>query len=111
MERQNMLAFSDIKRHFLDDQLLARYVVFARCKTQVEGWFKGELALLFARSIERGLITTFVRERKVGPSTFDFLIADETQEVLIELKCGHQSYGRDRSLGNWFTTTGVNDDL
>ena len=97
-----MITLDHIANHFRDVSILARPAVFAEYPTQVESWFKGELILLLSRALQQGLINHFEIEPLVQGIRPDLAMADDNQHVVMELKCGHQSYNQDRQLPNWF---------
>jgi hypothetical protein len=106
-----MVTLAYITDHFREAGLLARPAVFAEYPTQVESWFKGELILLFSRALQQGMITHFEIEPHVQAIRPDFALEDDNEQVVMELKCGHQSYGQDHLLPRWFHQGQVHEDF
>jgi hypothetical protein len=83
---------------------------FAAADCRLEGWFKGELLVLFRRLREQGVIDDFQRELNVPletPSTrfqIDFKLQIDGDEHLCELKalCISQAAGTPRNLKFYF---------
>lgn len=81
--------FKKIDDHFLSDDALARVCVFVNEERQVEGWFKGELLLLFNRLRNEGLIGEWQSEYKPNDSSqsrVDFFIHLDDGPLYLELK-------------------------
>jgi hypothetical protein len=105
-----MIEFNGIKNHFLQHHLLGRYQPFSDHRTQVEGWFKGELVFLFSTALGHD-ITSCQREYTIEDDQYDFLLSDDEQSTLIELKCGYQGQGQERALPRWINTGAVHQDF
>lgn len=84
--------------------------LFADADSRVEGWFKGELIVLFAQLKRQGVIDAFEREAKVilpqydKPKRIDFRIRVGAVNHLCEVKapCISQSAGTPRNLQFYF---------
>ena len=84
--------------------------VFSDSDCRLEGWFKGELLVLFTRLRQAAVITGFEREAKVpciAPGKriqVDFRLRIGTETHLYELKalCISQAAGTPRNLNFYF---------
>lgn len=82
---------------------------FARTDCRLEGWFKGELLVLFTRLVRDGVLAGFEREANVaspgGRLQIDFRLRLADQQVhLCEIKalCISQAAGTPRNLNFYF---------
>lgn len=82
--------------------------VFAQTDCRLEGWFKGELLVLFSRLVKDGVLAGFEREAKVatrgGRLQIDFRLQLGDQIHLCEVKalCISQAAGTPRNLNFYF---------
>jgi hypothetical protein len=89
------------------------FEVFAEADTRLEGWFKGELIVLFNSLLQRGVIEKFEREPKIdtpaGRKQIDFIISLNGESHLCELKalCISQAAGTPRNLHFYFREDNV----
>lgn len=82
--------------------------VFAQTDCRLEGWFKGELLVLFARLCRTGVLADFEREASIalpgGRAQIDFRLRVGTEDHLCEIKalCISQAAGTPRNLNFYF---------
>lgn len=88
--------------------------VFADSDSRLEGWFKGELLLLFTKLKRRGVISGFRREVGLKTSagkrySVDFVVEIGRNSHLCELKapCISQAAGTPRNLQFYFRNNRV----
>lgn len=95
-----------IKEWFRDKKEYFEY--FARNDTRLEGWFKGELLVLFEQLKSEDIIDDFERETNVQTNErriqIDFTVKIEGEEHLCELKaaCISQAKGTPRNVKFYF---------
>jgi hypothetical protein len=82
--------------------------VFAQADCRLEGWFKGELLVLFSKLVKDGVLSGFEREANVpvpgGRLQIDFRLRLGDQTHLCEVKalCISQAAGTPRNLKFYF---------
>jgi hypothetical protein len=85
--------------------------IFSDSDSRLEGWFKGELLVLFTELVRRGIIESFTREANENSlidharKQVDFKIVIHGENHLCELKtpCISQSAGTPRNLHFYFS--------
>ena len=88
---------------------------FANSDCRLEGWFKGELLVLFSRLARQGVIAGFEREVNIPTHTpggrfqIDFKVTLGTELYLCELKalCISRAAGTPRNLNFYFRDDGL----
>ena len=94
LERSSLL--SEIDRHFLAPEALARVRHFGRSGRDADGWFKGELAYLFATLVSDGALTDWranVPITEGRSQRCDFRLVPDRTPLWLEVKALPQGGG------------------
>lgn len=88
--------FAAIDRHFLAPEALARVRYLGRLGRESDGWFKGELAYLFATRVAEGALTDWRANVPIvegRPQRCDFRLVLDRAPLWLEVKALHQGGG------------------